>query len=171
VAPVRRRAGIVIWLSACAVAFLLVLATYFLHLHVFVASLRRAHFWGFVGEAFGTIGIYREGMRQIGGACPALVIALPVTVATYIAWPRTRYFGNTAPLLVAFLFILLAIANPHSFTGFLLAAVPFLLIFVSGVLGDLLETKYRPVILGSVLALLITYSARTLLALAQVPRG
>jgi hypothetical protein len=38
-------------------------------------------------------------------------------------------------------------------------------------LADLLETSYRPVILGSVLALLITYAARTLLALAQVPRG
>jgi hypothetical protein len=69
---------------------------------------------------------------------------------------------------VAVLFIVLAIANPGSFTGFLLAAVPFLLIFVAGVLGDLLETRYRPLILGCVLALLITYAARTLLALAQV---
>jgi hypothetical protein len=171
VAPVRKRAGAAIWLAACAVAFLLLLATYFFHLHGFVASLRHAHFWGFVGQAFSTIGIYKQVARQIASACPALVIALPVAVATYSLWPRTRYFGNTGPLLVAVLFIVLAIANPHSFPGFVLASIPFLFIFVAGVLADLLETSYRPVILGSVLALLITYAARTLLALAQVPRG
>jgi hypothetical protein len=171
VAPVRKRAGAAIWLAACAVAFLLLLATYFFHLHGFVASLRHAHFWGFVGQAFSTIGIYKQAARQIASACPALVIALPVAVATYSLWPRTRYFGNTGPLLVAVLFIVLAIANPHSFPGFVLASIPFLFIFVAGVLADLLETSYRPVILGSVLALLITYAPRTLLALAQVPRG
>jgi hypothetical protein len=171
VAPVRKRAGAAIWLAACAVAFLLLLATYFFHLHGFVTSLRHAHFWGFVGQAFSTIGIYKQAARQIASACPALVIALPVAVATYSLWPRTRYFGNTGPLLVAVLFIVLAIANPHSFPGFVLASIPFLFIFVAGMLADLLETSYRPVILGSVLALLITYAARTLLALAQVPRG
>jgi hypothetical protein len=171
VAPVRKPAGASIWLAACVVAFLLLLATYFFHLHAFVASLRHAHFWGFVGQAFSTIGIYKQAARQIASACPALVIALPVAVATYSLWPRTRYFGNTGPLLVAVLFIVLAIANPHSFTGFVLASIPFLFIFVAGVLADLLETSYRAVILGSVLALLITYAARTLLALAQVPRG
>jgi hypothetical protein len=171
VAPVRRRAGVVIWLAACAVAFFLLVATYFFHLHAFAVSLRHAHFWGFIVQAFATIGIYKQVVRQTIGACPALVIALPVAVATYVLWPRTRYFGNTAPLLVAILFILLATADPHSFTGFLLSTVPFLFVFVAGVLGDLLETKYRAVILGSVLALLITYAARTLLALAQVSQG
>jgi hypothetical protein len=170
VAPVRRKAGTVIWLAACGVAFFVLLAIYFFRLQAFAASMRHAHFWTFIPQAFATIGIYKQVARQIISACPALLIALPVTLATYLLWSRTRYFGNTAPLLVAVLFIVLAIGNPHSFTGFLLAAMPFLFIFVAGVLGDLLETSYRPVILGSVLALLITYIARTLLALAAVPR-
>jgi len=34
-----------------------------------------------------------------------------------------------------------------------------------------LETSYRPVVLASVLALLVTYVVWTLLALAQVRRG
>ena len=56
---------------------------------------------------------------------------------TYAAWPRTRYFGNTAPLLVAVLFLVLGMAHPHvAGAGFLLAAIPFLFIFVSGVLAD-----------------------------------
>jgi len=168
VAPVRRRAGVVIWLAACVVAFVLLGAIYFFQVHAFAASMRHAHFRRFVLPAFATIGIYKQVARQMASACPAFLILLPVTLPTYFLWPRTRYFGNTAPLLVAVLFIVLAIANPGSFTGFLLAAVPFLLIFVAGVLGDLLETRYRPLILGCVLALLITYAARTLLALAQV---
>jgi hypothetical protein len=35
----------------------------------------------------------------------------------------------------------------------------------------LLETSYRPLIMACILALLVTYIARTLLALAQVPAG
>jgi hypothetical protein len=63
-------------------------------------------------------------------------------------------------------------ATPHTGgAGFLLAAIPFLFIFVSGVLADLLETRYRAVILACIVALLITYMARTLLALAQVSQG
>ncbi|HTT21793.1 MAG TPA: hypothetical protein VMG82_22885 [Candidatus Sulfotelmatobacter sp.] len=172
VAPVRRRAGAVIWLAACSVGLFLLLAAYFFHPHTFAVSMKYASFWGFTGRAFAMLGTYKQLAKQIGSACPALAIAFPVALATYAAWPRTRYFGNTAPLLVAALFIVLAVANPHtSGVGFLLAAVPFLFIFVAGVLADLLETSYRPLILGSVLALLITYIARTLLALAEVPRG
>jgi hypothetical protein len=63
-------------------------------------------------------------------------------------------------------------AHPDSAAaGFLLAAVPFLLLFVSGVLADLLETQYRPLIAACVTALLLTYIARTLIALAHVPQG
>jgi hypothetical protein len=109
---------------------------------------------------------------QVVRACPALALALPIAIVTYAIWPRTRYFGNTAPLLVAVLFILLAMAHPHiAGAGFLLGAIPFLFIFVAGVLADLLETRYRPMILACVLALLVTYIARTLIALAQVPQG
>jgi uncharacterized membrane protein YjjP (DUF1212 family) len=101
-----------------------------------------------------------------------LALALPVTLLTYAIWRRTRYFGNTAPLLMAVAFTVLAIAHPHlAGTGFLLAAVPFFFIFVAGVLADLMETSYRPLILACVLAMLVTYVARTLMALAQVPQG
>ena len=172
VAPVRRRAGSVIWIAACAVGFLVLLSTYFFHLYTFRESIRQAALWGFKPQAFVTPAVYKPILMQIGRACPALLIVLPVTLVTYFLWPRTRYFGNTAPLLIAVLFIMLAIANPHtSGVGFLLAAIPFLLIFVAGVLADLLETGYGPVILASVLALLIAYIGRTLMALAQVPRG
>src|SRR5215472_17261780 len=81
VAPVRQRAGVVIWSAGCAVAFLLLLATYFFHLHALAASMRHAHFWEFVPQAFATFAIYTQAARQTVTACPALVIALPLTVA------------------------------------------------------------------------------------------
>jgi len=172
VAPVRRRAGLVIWMAACSVAFVLLFAVYFFRWRGFAESMAHAVFWGGNWRGFTFLGVYKQLAVQIGRACPALALALPATIVTYAAWPRTRYFGNTAPLLVALLFIALAMAHPHTAgAGFLLASIPFLFVFVSGVLADLLETSYRPVILACVWALLVTYVARTLLALAQVPQG
>jgi len=172
VAPVRREAALVIWISACAVGFVLFLGLYFFHLHAFAESMRHASFWGATWRGFAVPGVYKQVAVQISRACPALVLVLPVCLATYAVWRRTRYFGNTAPLIVAVLFIILGMAHPHvAGAGFLLASIPFLFIFVSGILADLIETSYRPVILACVLALLITYVARTVMALAQVPRG
>jgi hypothetical protein len=172
VAPVRRQAGLIIWIAACVVGFTLLFAAYFFHLHGFRESMRHAVFWGATWSGFSVFGVYKQVVIQIARACPALALALPVALTTYAAWPRTRYFGNTAPLLVAVLFIVLGMAHPHvAGAGFLLAAVPFLFVFVSGVLADLLETKYRPLVAACIVALLVTYIARTLLALAQVPQG
>lgn len=172
VAPVRRQAGLVIWIAACAVGFILLLAVYFFHAHAFAESMRHASFWGATYRGFTVLGVYKQVALQIVRACPALVLALPVALITYAVWPRTHYFGNTAPLLVSLLFIVLGMAHPHvAGAGFLLAAVPFLFIFGSGVLADLLETPYRPVVAACIAALLLTYVARTLLALAQVPQG
>ncbi len=172
VAPVRRGAATVIWISAVLVGFVLFVALYFFHFAAFGESMRHALFWGETWRGFTVLGVYKQVAVQIGRSCPALALALPVAVATYIAWPRTRYFGNTGPLFVSVLFILLGMANPHlAGAGLLLAATPFLFIFVSGVLADLLETTYRPVVMACIIALLLTYVARTVLALAEVPRG
>ncbi len=172
VAPVRRGAGVVIWSAACVIAFLLLFGAYFFHLHSFLDSMRHAEFWGATWRGFTFSAVYRQVAVRIARACPALALVLPVTLVTYAVWRRTRYFGNTAPLLLAVIFVLLAIAHPHmGGAGFLLAAIPFIFIFVSGVLADLIETSYRPLILACVVAMLITYVARTLMALAQVPQG
>ncbi len=172
VATVRRGAAIVIWIAAVVVGAALFAGFYFFDLNSFGQSMRHALFWGETWRGFAVLGVYKQVAMQIGRACPALALALPVAIAAYFAWPRTRYFGNTAPLLVSLLFLVLGMANPHlAGAGFLLTAIPFLFIFVSGVLADLLETSYRPVVLGCIIALLVTYVARTLLALAEVPRG
>lgn len=172
VAPVRRRAGAVIWAASCVIGAILLFAIYFFHPQAFAENIKEASFWGATWRGFTFLSVYRQVASQIIRACPALLLILPVAAITYVAWPRTRYFGNTAPLLMAVLLILLAIGHPHvAGEGFLISAVPFIFLFVSGVLADLLETKHRPLVSACVLALLATYVVRTVIALGQVPRG
>jgi hypothetical protein len=171
-APIRRTAAIIIWTAACVVALTLLFATYFFHPHAFLESMHHASFWGATWRSFTVRAVYREVARQILQACPALVLLLPVAIATFIAWPRTRYFGNTAPLLVALLFIGLAMAHPdQAGAGFLLASIPFILIFVSGILADLMETPYRQLVTASVWGLIAADILWTTLKLSQVPTG
>jgi hypothetical protein len=134
--------------------------------------MRRAVFWGATWRGFTVLGVYQQVAIQIGRACPALALGLPVAGLTYAAWPRTRYFGNTAPLLVGVLFLVLGMAHPHvAGAGFLLAAIPFLFIFVSGVLADLLETRHRALVMACVMGMMAAYVAWSLINLAQVPQG
>ena len=172
VAPVRRRAGLVIWLAASVLCFVFLFAMYSFHAHSFAEAMRHASFWGATWRGFVVWGVYKQVAVQIIRACPPLVLLLPVCLITYAVWPRTRYFGNTAPLFVAVLLIGFGMAHPDTAAaGFLLASVPFIFIFVSGVLADLMETSYRQLIMACVVALLVTYVARTVMALAAVPRG
>jgi hypothetical protein len=172
VAPVRRRAGVVIWIAACVVGSLLLLAMYSFHLHTFAQSMRHAEFWGANWRGFTVLGVYKQVAVRIGRASPAAAFWLPIALVTYAVWPRTRYFGNTAPLLVAALFLLLGMAHPHvAGAGFLLAATPFLFLFVSGVLADLLETSYGELVMICIVGLMIPYVIWSVLSLARVPQG
>ena len=172
VAPVRRQAGIVIWIAACVVGFILLFAMYFFHAHAFAESMRHAEFRGATWRGFTVLGVYKQVAVQIVRASPAMALGLPIALVTYVAWPRTRYFGNTAPLLVATLFLGLGMAHPHiAGAGFLLAAVPFLFIFVSGVLADLLETRYRFLLMVYTVGILALYAVWSVVKLAQVPQG
>jgi hypothetical protein len=172
VAPVRRRAGLVIWLASCAVAMILLFTAYFFHVRVFADAMSHAVYWGATWRGFVVPGVYRHVTVEIGRACPALAFILPLTVVTYAVWPRTRYFGNTAPLLVALFFLILGMAHPHvAGEGFLLGAVPFVFLFVSGVIADLMETRYRPVVTACVFGMLMAYALWSIFALAHVPAG
>jgi hypothetical protein len=172
VAPVRRQAALVIWIAACVVGFILLFAFYFFHAHAFAESMRRAAFWGATWRGFTVFAVYKQVVAGMWRASPAMAMWLPLTLITYAVWPRTRYFGNTAPLLVAATFLLLGIAHPHvAGAGLLLAAVPFLFVFVSGVLADLLETSYRQLVMACVVGMLAAYVLWSLLHLAQVPQG
>jgi hypothetical protein len=172
VAPIRRAAAVAIWIAACVAAIVILFGTYFFHLFTFLEALRHFSWWGLSWRNFTILAVYRHVGSQILRSCAALVFLLPAVIATYAAWPRTRYFGNTTPLLVAALLIGLSVGYSRAAGDpLLLASIPFLFIFVSGVLADLMETRYRQLVAGCAWALVGAYVIRSLSALARIPIG
>jgi hypothetical protein len=170
-APTRRRAAVAIWAAACGVAFLLLLASYLLRPGVFWRGVRHASFLGITWQAFLMPGTYLRIPKQIGQSGPALLLAIPATSIAYFAWRRPRYFGNTAPLMIAALFLLLGLGTPHyPGFGFQLMAVPFLFVFVAGIAADLLETRHRELVKACVWGLLLANAFWNLAELARVGR-
>ncbi len=78
-----------------------------------------------------------------------LFVALFIAALTaYGSWPRARYFGNTAPLLTAFIVVLLFALVPGSYVWNATLGLSFVFLFIGGIAADLLETAtFRSVIL------------------------
>jgi hypothetical protein len=168
-APTRRMAALVIWLVACAIGVLLSYASYFFRARIFWQGILHASFFGISWKAYAMPEAYHQMLAQLGQSSPALVVALPVALITYFSWPRTRYFGNTAPLLVAVLFLVLGLGTPHyPGLGFQFMAIPFLFVFVAGIAADLLETRHHQIALAAILGLLMASAAWNLWELARV---
>ena len=105
------------------------------------------------------IGFSFEQLRGFFSTLPnaGLTIAAAGALGLYLAMRRSRYFGNTAPLIVTVLLILLVTPGVPSKPT--LWAVPFLLAFVGGVFADVLETGYRRWFLWITGALLLVQGA------------
>jgi hypothetical protein len=83
------------------------------------------------------------------------MLAFPAALLAYFGWKRARYFGNTAPLLIAALLLVLVIGAPNfPGQGFHLTALVFVFVFVSGVFADLLETRQSVFVTAGLLGLL-----------------
>jgi hypothetical protein len=69
-----------------------------------------------------------------------VAVAFLACVVVFLAWRRTRYFGNTAPLIVA----LLLPWWPGRFLpgASALWALPFAFVFIGGIYSDLLESRF-----------------------------
>jgi hypothetical protein len=172
VAPTRRLAAIVIWLVSCCVATLLLYAAYAFHPGIFWQGLRHASFFGMTWRALLMPHAYLEAFAAIVDSGPAVPVALLGALATYLFWRRARYFGNTAPLLIAILFLGMAVAAPHySGMGFQMMAIPFLFVFIAGISADLLETAQGAFVAACVWGLLAADALWNLVQLARVGRG
>jgi hypothetical protein len=172
VAPERRSAAAVIWTAAVCIGTLLLFASYFFHGGAFWQAMRHASFFEISWRAFSMPHAYSSVAAQIGQSSPALVLALPVALITWALWRRARYFGNTAPLLVAVLHLLLAVGTPHyPGLGFQLVAVPFLFVFVSGVAADLFESRHENLVTACVWGLLVANAGWNVWELARAGKG
>src|SRR5437773_8351562 len=168
VVPGRRTAAAVIWAAAVGIGTLILFASYFFHAGAFWQGMRHASFLGISGSALLTPLSYKRVVAQLGQSSPALVLALPFALAIWAGWRRARYFGNTAPLLMAVLLLLFAVGTPHyPGLGFQLVAVPFLFVFVAGIAADLLESGHKNLVTACVWGLLVANAGWNLWELAR----
>ncbi len=81
---------------------------------------------------------------------------------------RSRYFGNTAPLLM--LLGLAPLITTQTVSAPLLWALPFLFTFLGGVFADALETRYRKLFLVLTGGILAAQAMECLIALPLLAR-
>ena len=169
-APARRAAAMVI-LSASVVAGLaMIFAAYFFHPGIFVQSMRHAaQLLPVSVAALRMPGAYLQALHEVAASGPVLTVLVPVALAVYALWPRCRYFGNTAPLLIAFLFLTMRVASPHEAGSvFSLIAVTFLFVFVAGIMADLLETGRRDLITAVLTGLIAANALWNLIGVGKI---
>jgi hypothetical protein len=71
----------------------------------------------------------------------AILVAAAVSLVVYLTARRSRYFGNTTPLLMTL--ALLPLYTTQEITEPLTWALPFLFTFIGGVFADVLEGRQR----------------------------
>jgi len=142
VGHVRPGAALAIFAAACAFGLLLLWALYCFRPAAFAAALRNAIWlkapaddpsWHNVSSLFASFFL----QNGIG-----LALLLTVCVVTFAAWKRVRFFGTAAPLIVGALLVGMATRVHMAGPTFLLAGLPFLILFMAGVSTDLLEGSY-----------------------------
>lgn len=94
------------------------------------------------------------------------VIASFVALALYFGMRRSRYFGNTIPLLMTLL--LMPLMTTQTITAPWLWALPFLFTFLGGVFADVLETRQRKMFLALTAVLLMAQAALCVLVLPGI---
>lgn len=168
-APTRRLAALVILLSSCAIAFLILWGSYRFSFGALVDGFRHAQFFSVSTAAMRMKVTYQLLGTTLVRTGPAIMLLLLISVVTYFSWPRTRYFGATAPLLVWIIFLLIAILSPHSpGFGFSLLAVPFMFVFIAGIFADLLETPHRSLVGACLLGVVAAHALWSLVGLSRL---
>lgn len=168
-APGRRLAAVAILASSCVVAALILWASYGFSIHEFAAGIAHGQFFSFMAAALRMKATYVLLGTILGRTGPAVVLLLLISLITYIAWPRTRYFGTTAPLLVWVIFLIMAAAGPHyPGLGFGLLAVPFMFVFIAGMFADLLETRVKDLVRACLLGIILAHALWSVLALSRL---
>jgi hypothetical protein len=138
-APARRKASLAILGIACFIALLWLFVFYGFDLHALTQALSTREAWAI-------------GLRHTGAVVPGLQwrlmqLLFVIALITYIAWKRARYFGNTAPLIAAFVLHLIG----HDGAQAAIWALPFVFTFIGGTFADLLETPKRKIVASSLL--------------------
>ena len=142
----RRRSYVMqILLFSVVGALVLLFAFYGFHLAAFsyVFTGGAARFW------FSLVGARSFVLaRGVGGTLVnfPIVVAALVAAMLYVSVRRSRYFGNTAPLLV--FVAVVGLITTDTVSAPWMWALPFLFTFIGGVFSDALETRNRKLFLA-----------------------
>jgi hypothetical protein len=111
-----------------------------------------------------------DGARRffLNLANASIVGATVVALLVFAGMRRSRYFGNTAPLVMTLL--LLPLVTVQTVSAPWLWALPFLFTFVGGVFADALETRQRKMFLVLSGAILVTQAMICLTFLPEIAR-
>ncbi len=135
----RRRAYVAqILIFSALGALVVVLASFSFRLWAFsyVFTGGAARFWFSLDPA-------RSFLHQLTNA--PILVASAVALVVYVAAKRSRYFGNTTPLLMVL--ALAPLYTTQVISAPWLWALPFLFTFIGGVFADVLESRQRKVFL------------------------
>lgn len=136
----RRRSAVLLILTYVAIgAALIDLAFYSFRLQAFTYV-----FTGGAGRFWFATGGVRAYLHDMAN-WPTL-IAGAVALLLFMGVRRSRYFGNTVPLIMFFVIAFLETTQVRSAPWFW--ALPFLFTFIGGVFADALETKQRKLYLA-----------------------
>lgn len=97
-----------------------------------------------------------------------ITLAAGAAIGLYVAIKPARYFGNTAPLLVALPLFFLVTTGVQAQPW--LWAMPFLITFISGVFADVLESQHRSVFLFATWSVLLAQAALCVAGLPLLTR-
>ena len=162
VADRRRTAVLPIVILSGAGALFILLASYTFRISLFL--------YAFTGGA-GRITVSYDPFLNLFRDPAQLAVTAAVVIACvlYIVTPRSRYFGNTAPLLVTL--ALLPLLGTQVVTLPALWAYPFLLTFTAGVFADAAETAYRKLFLAAMGTTLLAQAVLCATALLALGKG
>ncbi len=159
----RRRSAVLLILTYAAIGALLIELAFFSFrlapfLYIFTGG--AARFW-----------FAADGPRLFALNQPdrPILIAACVSLLLYAAVRRSRYFGNTAPLLMVL--VTACLVTTQTISAPWVWALPFLFTFIGGVFADALETRHRKLFLATTALLVVTQAIACLATLPGIARG
>jgi hypothetical protein len=167
--PERRSAAAAIFLAACLVALILFDVIYLGSPRAFAAGIAHAKVFGFSLSQLARPQMYKLLGAFYADASAAASLTALVALGVFVAWRRARFFGNAAPLIVSALLIVCGFVLPESAGAtFFFYALPFLILFASGVFADLLESKSPGLAAGIAYGAILAQAVYSVVGLMRV---
>jgi hypothetical protein len=156
IAEGRRSQTLPVVLAATAGALAFVFACYGFSLDAFSYLFRSA-----VGLMWISLDPARRFFTTLGNA--GVTVAASAALALFLGLRKSRYFGNTAPLICALVLMLLVMTGAPGAPW--LWALPFLLTFIGGVFADSYEDSRGRLALGAAGAIVLLQAVFCVLSL------